>query len=34
MLSVLQEDTLLDSTGRMSAWWDNFVNEIVRPEEL
>ena len=32
-LSVLQEDTLLDSTGITSAWWDNFVNEVVGPEE-
>ena len=31
--SALQEDTLLDSTGRTSAWWDNFVNEVVVPEE-
>ena len=32
-LSVLQEDTLLDSTGITSAWWHNFVNEVVGPEE-
>ena len=32
-LSALQEDTLLDWTGRTSAWWDNFVNEVVVPEE-
>ena len=32
-LSALQEDTLLDSTGTTSAWWDNFVNEVVVPEE-
>ena len=24
---------LLDSTGKTSAWWDNFVNEVVGPEE-
>ena len=29
----MQEDTLLDSTGITSAWWDNFVNEVVGPEE-
>ena len=32
-LSALQEDTLLDSTGRTSAWWDNFINEVVLREE-
>ena len=32
-LSALQEDTLLDSTGITSAWWDNFVNEVGVPEE-
>ena len=32
-LSVLQEDTILDSTGRTSAWWDNFINILVGPEE-
>ena len=32
-LSALQEDTLLDSTGITNAWWDNFVNEVVGPEE-
>ena len=32
-LSALQEDTLLDSTGITSAWWDNFVNEVVGPDE-
>ena len=33
MLSTLQEDTLLDSTGRTSAWCENFVNEVVVLEE-
>ena len=32
-LSALQEDTLLDSTDRTSAWWDSYVNEVVVPEE-
>ena len=32
-LSALQVDTLLDSTGRTSPWWDNLVNEVVVPEE-
>ena len=32
-LSALQEDALLDSTGRTCAWWDNFVNEVVCPDE-
>ena len=32
-LSALQEDTLLDSTSITSAWWDNFVNEVVVPEQ-
>ena len=29
----MQEDAPLDLTGRMSAWWDNFINEVVVPKE-
>ena len=32
-LSALREDTLLDSTGRTSAWWDNFIYEVVGPDD-